>query len=89
MTSDWIACLRSTTWKSMWMRLPRTGWRCCSLTTTGSALPPSKVRSKSGGARAEQGARLALGHAEGARLVAARIDDAGHESVAAQAAGGA
>ena len=38
-------------------------------------------------AAGERVARLALGHAERARLGAARVDDAGNEPVAAQAAG--
>ena len=52
-TSAWIASSSFTSCRSMCWRLPRTGCSCCSLTTTGTALPPSISRSKRACALAE------------------------------------
>ena len=75
-TSAWIASSSFTSCRSMCWRLPRTGCSCCSLTTTGTALPPSISRSKSAAPSLMIAAHLAFGDLEGARLRAAGVDDA-------------
>ena len=73
----------------MCWRLPRTGCSCCSLTTTGTAFAALDLEVEERGAVGEDGADLAFGDLEGARLGAAAVDDAGHEALAPQAARGA
>ena len=85
-TSAWISSSSCTSWRSMCWRLPRTGWSCCSLTTTGTAEEPSISRSNRAWPPAITARISRSPHLEGARLGAAAVDDPGHEAVAPQAA---
>ena len=86
-TSDWIAWSRRTTWRSRWSELAAHRVPLLLLDDDGLGLAAVERQVEQGAAGGERVARLALGHAERARLGAARVDDAGDEPVAAQAAG--
>ena len=59
---------------------PRTGWRCCSLTTTGTASEPSISTSIRAPPWTSTLRSVALADLERARLRAGAVDDAGNEA---------
>ena len=71
------------------MASPRTGWFWTSLTMTGVAVAPSTLRSSTAPACASVARSVSASTANVTRLVAAAVDDAGHEALLAQAARGA